>query len=304
MSKASERMRREWKENDAKRDAGLKTPETVRRFDDLIYGTNEAIHRLDCFRPKSSGMKKLPTIVVVHGGGWVYGDKELYQHYACTLAERGFAVICYTYSLAPEFHFPASFVDTNNVIKWMYEHADEYGLDMDNVCLAGDSAGAHMTGIYTAMCTDEKFASEIGITIPYHFKPKAIFMNCGAYTLKDDKEKDPNKEPDDGDHNDELMEDLMGHPATDEELGMLDVLKHINASFPPAFIMSAYGDFLLDQQPMLVKEYEKNHIFYESRIYGSESEPLYHVFHLNMRLPIGQKCNDEECDFFRKIVDL
>ena len=173
-------------------------------------------------------MEKIPVIVVVHGGGWVYGDKDLYQYYACTLAERGFAVVCYSYSLAPEYTFPASFVDTNNVISWMYDNADKYGLDMDKVCLAGDSAGAHMTGIYTAICTDEKYASEIGIKVPNNFKPKAIFMNCGKYTLKQEKAADNISADSVNDY--ELMGDLMGHPATDEELDRIDVLKHVNAS--------------------------------------------------------------------------
>ena len=38
MSQASDTMRREWKINDAKRDAGLTTPDDIQRFDDIQYG--------------------------------------------------------------------------------------------------------------------------------------------------------------------------------------------------------------------------------------------------------------------------
>lgn len=89
MSELSKRMRAEWSVNDAKRDAGLTTPETVERFDGLAYGPDPVWNRLDVYRPKCERGNRLPVIVSIHGGGWVYGDKELYQFYCMSLA-----VIC------------------------------------------------------------------------------------------------------------------------------------------------------------------------------------------------------------------
>ena len=41
----------------------------------------------------------------------------------------------------------------------------------------------------------------------------------------------------------------------------------------------------------------------ELRIYGSkEQEEIAHVFHVNIKLPEAGKCNDEECEFFRRFV--
>ena len=51
MSELSKRMRAEWSVNDAKRDAGLTTPETVERFDGLAYGPDPVWNRLDVYRP-------------------------------------------------------------------------------------------------------------------------------------------------------------------------------------------------------------------------------------------------------------
>ena len=85
MSQASDTMRREWKINDAKRDAGLTTPDDIQRFDDIQYGPDPVENKLDVYRPKNT-QGKIPVIVSVHGGGWVYGDKELYQFYGMTLA--------------------------------------------------------------------------------------------------------------------------------------------------------------------------------------------------------------------------
>ena len=63
------------------RDAGLKTPEDVQRFDNIVYGEDKVWQSLDVYRPKATNIEeKLPVIVSVHGGGWVYGDKERYRN--------------------------------------------------------------------------------------------------------------------------------------------------------------------------------------------------------------------------------
>ena len=76
MSYTSERVRREWKIGDAKRDAGLTTPDDIQRFDNISYGEDLVWNLLDVYRPKKQD-GKLPVIVNIHGGGWVYGDKEI-----------------------------------------------------------------------------------------------------------------------------------------------------------------------------------------------------------------------------------
>ena len=117
MSKTSDTMRKEWKVNDARRDAGLTTPDDIQRFDNLLYGSDPVWNILDVYRPREK-QGKLPVIVNIHGGGWVYGDKDLYQFYGMTLAQRGFAVVNFTYRLAPEAKYPAPLEDTNDVIGW------------------------------------------------------------------------------------------------------------------------------------------------------------------------------------------
>ena len=89
-------------QSDAVRDAGLETPDNIIRYDNICYGKDPVWNLLDVYHLK--GVRGLcPTIVSVHGGGWVYGDKELYQYYCMNLAQKGFAVVNFTYRLAPEF---------------------------------------------------------------------------------------------------------------------------------------------------------------------------------------------------------
>ena len=179
MSYSSSRVRKEWTASDDLRDAGLTTPDAVIRYDDISYGP-DPMNVLDVYRPKDA-QGSLPVFVLVHGGGWVYGDKERYQYYGLTMAERGFTVINYTYRLAPEYKFPASLEDTCLAIRWMFENKQKYGLDTEHVFLGGDSAGAHLAGLFTNLCTSPEYAAHFSFRAPEGFVPNAVALNCGVY---------------------------------------------------------------------------------------------------------------------------
>ena len=169
MSEVSERLRVEWAKGDQARDAGLTTPAYIRRYNDIPYGDDRDWNALDVYRNRYKA-GKLPVIMLIHGGGWVYGCKELYQYYGMELARRGFAVVNYSYRLAPEHPFPAQLQDTVAVAAWIMKHADEYGFDTNNVFAVGDSAGAHITGLFCAFLTDEGYRNQFAFQKPEGFR--------------------------------------------------------------------------------------------------------------------------------------
>lgn len=288
MSEVSDRMRREWKRNDAIRDAGLTTPPDVARLDDIPYGPEARWQLLDLYRPAAPRETPWPVIVSVHGGGWVYGDKELYQYYCMGLARRGFAVVNFTYRLAPEFKYPAAMEDTNAVFHWVLEHAARYGLDAGRVFAVGDSAGAHMLALYACMCTNPEYAARYAFAPPAGFAPRAIALNCGVYDLEN--------------RDGELMNDLLDGGPTPENVALISPLRYITPAFPTTFAMAAVGDDLRVQTPLLVRALEANDVPFVYRLYGSRDNRLGHVFHCDMRSPDAALCNDEECDFFRRLA--
>ena len=113
---ASRFIRFSYGRTDHKRDALQRTPADITRYDNILYGNDQRLKKwqlLDVYRPKSAleadgSLKKLPVIISVHGGSFVYGDKEKYQFYCMNLAQRGFAVINFSYRLAPEAQYPSS----------------------------------------------------------------------------------------------------------------------------------------------------------------------------------------------------
>ena len=179
MSEYAEIIRKTFSMGDMERDKNNQIPEDIVRYTDIRYANHdEKWNLLDVYRPKNI-KGKLPVIMSVHGGGWVYGDKDVYQWYCMNLAQRGFAVVNYSYRLAPEYQYPASFEDTSTVAQWIIDHCDEYGFDTDYIYGVGDSAGGHMLSLFACALTNPDF--HVPYTLPEGFSFMAIALNCGVY---------------------------------------------------------------------------------------------------------------------------
>lgn len=288
-------MRRTMENSDAKRDAGLVFPEDIRSFTDIRYGIDPRWNLLDVYRPvdredDNGNLENIPVIVNVHGGAWIYGDKETYRFYCASLAQRGFAVINYSYRLAPEYRFPCALSDTNDVFGWMTENSEQYGLDMNNIFMMGDSAGCNIAGQFICMLINKEYASNYDFQVPEGIHINAAAFNCGAYDpIKFMGEK-------------ELMKGLVTSDETPIRSGILNVSDFINEDFPPSYLMSCVGDFcfkFLEPMKEALSRYGIEHL---TKVYGSEEEPLFHVFHLTVGNELAEEVNDRECAFLKNYI--
>lgn len=296
MSKASDLMRTRSGRDDAIRDAGLTEPEDVMKYKDISYGEDPVWNLLDIYRPADREGESLPVIVNVHGGGWVYGDKQLYRFYCMSLAQRGFAVVNFSYRLAPENKFPAPMEDVNAVFTWIADHADVYGLDLNHLFALGDSAGANLLGLYACILTNPVYAARYAFTAPAaRIRLQAIALNCGAYMMKHTYGVPSDETPE------ALMYDLFPNGFDTEEAYMISVVRHVTPDFPPVFLMTCSHDFLKEQAPLMAAELLRCNVPFTFRFYAEE-EPLLHVFQCNMKLEAAVRCNEEECAYFRGFI--
>lgn len=295
---AALKIRYLWGKSDRKRDKDLSTPPGIVRFDNIQYSDkahDKKLNQLDVYRPHiGSSLKKLPVIVSIHGGGWIYGSKEVYQYYCMSLAEHGFAVVNYSYRLSPESKFPASVEDTENVFQWIQNNAVQYGFDTKNIFALGDSAGAHILSIYMSALTNPEFAKNFPFIQKKSLKVRAVALNCGVYKVNCGIKINTDQVL--------LIKSLLKHGGTEEELDLIDTTAHLTKDFPPAFVMSCHGDFLLPQVPFIKEALDRAKIKNEYHCYGSIDNPLFHVFHCNIKLPEAKLCNDDECEFFRRHI--
>ncbi len=292
----AEKLRREFGASDQKRDAGLTTPDNIKRYDDIAYGEYGRYNLLDIYHKKDVTSPQ-KTIIDIHGGGWTYGDKDVYQHYCMDMAQRGFTVVNFSYRLSPEDPYPAALEDINAAFTWVAENAAAYNIDLDKICVTGDSAGAQLASQYLALLTNSAFRRLFSMQIPYEqIKVKAVALNCGCYDMRGRMEAQ---------EDDPFLAYIDKALTEDRELTLeqIDTVKYINADFPPAYIMSAEYDFLKEHVKPMYELLRAKGIVCEWKLYGkAEDTYMGHVFHLNQRLEEAKICNDDECRFFDEIL--
>jgi acetyl esterase len=133
--------------------------------------------KYDVFTPK--GAKKLPIIVIIHGGGWTANDEDVMRGLARELTRGGkFVVASIDYRWAGKADGDAIGNTMANLIEDVYgatahimEHAQEYGGDASRIFLTGDSAGGHLSAAGSLMVEkigERGFGKTEGV---FEFKP-------------------------------------------------------------------------------------------------------------------------------------
>ena len=119
----------------------------------VAYGTTSDAQICDIYLPE--GVEKAPVIVLVHGGGFMFGDQgmKVILPVIDKALENGYAVVSVDYRKATEAVFPAALGDVKAAIRFVKAHAMEYGFDPDKIAIWGESAGAYLS-LMTALTPD------------------------------------------------------------------------------------------------------------------------------------------------------
>lgn len=126
-------------------------PKGVKAERNLVYATlpetpfgKRDLH-LDVFRPDGPG--KFPALVMIHGGGWRSGTREMQVPMAQMLASRGFVTVPVEYQLSLEAKYPAAVHNIKAAIRWVKANADKYGIDTSRMAISGCSAGGQLAAL-------------------------------------------------------------------------------------------------------------------------------------------------------------
>ncbi len=129
----------------AKLPQGVKAMENVvyRTLADTPFGTRD-LH-VDIYRPDDSN--RYPALLMIHGGGWRSGSKELQRPLAMAIAREGYVTVPVEYRLSLEAKYPAALHDVKEAVRWLRANADSYGIDPDRIAVSGCSAGGQLAAL-------------------------------------------------------------------------------------------------------------------------------------------------------------
>jgi acetyl esterase/lipase len=100
---------------------------------------------LDIVQARAPALRDRPGVIVIHGAGWVEGDKEsMLETFCLPFVERGFVVANVEYRLAQAATAPAAVNDVLEAAKWFRDRAPDYKVDPKQIIVTGNSAGGHL----------------------------------------------------------------------------------------------------------------------------------------------------------------
>lgn len=140
-------------------------PSGIHERRDLQYRPDDKDAFLDVYTPPGAAEAgtALPTIVWVHGGAWVAGNKNLIANYMRILAGEGHTVVAVGYSLAPEAQYPTPIVQVLDSLAYLNENARQLNIDPQHFVLAGDSAGAQIAAQSANVLTNPEYARTLDL---------------------------------------------------------------------------------------------------------------------------------------------
>ncbi len=229
---------------------------------DIVYDESCDSCKLDTyFVPKAEG-EKYPVFFYIHGGGFVAGDKHYRRGVARWAASKGFFVVNVNYGLGPQYKFPTAILHCVSALNWVCENASKYNLDLDNMCVSGDSAGGYAAAMLSCITTNEELQAKLGVKTTCKFK--AAILDCGIYDIEAAlAQKMPFN------LTDKVLFDFCGIHVKDlpqyEHLDVLAPFGYVNENFPASFITYAQKDmFCKGQGEKLVAKLQEKGVHVES----------------------------------------
>lgn len=265
------------------------------------YDTSDKDCGFDVYYPDSIAYsnKNLPTIVWIHGGGFIAGSKDQVANYCKILASKGFTVVAVNYSLAPEKNYPLPVIQVNKALQYLKKNAAKYHIDINKIALAGDSAGAHIASQTGFITYSNSYSQLMGIGPALTREQlKCVVLFCGPYDIK---YVDLN-----GSFAWVLNTFLWSYSgnkdfANDELFKTAFILEYVNKDFPPAFISVGNNDPLRTQSYALARKLSSSGANVDSLFYPDNYTPaLEHEYQFNLNLDAGKLALEKMTEFLQE----
>lgn len=281
-------------------------PRNIELIENIPYSQQPTLH-LDLYRAEQSNtMHKAPTVLWVHGGGWISGSKQHAQGYFKRLAQHGVNVVAVEYQFAPQVTYPKQLEQIDQALVFLSSHATQLQLDANQLYLAGDSAGANMVSHYAALLTNPDFAQDSAFTPHIQAAQiKGLILHCGIYDLEHfvATATDEVKLLEWGILN--LVQAYTGGQQDNAALlASISPAQHISANYPPVLISGGNHDFLTKNQSLpFVNRLKQQGVAVTELFYPDSKEFLVHEYQFMMSKKASQRTFEQTLMFIRHYSD-
>jgi acetyl esterase/lipase len=172
---------------------------------------------VDIYEPETS--PNGVTVILLHGGGWRFGNRADMEPYATALAAQGFTAIAAEYRLLGEAPWPAQLDDVLAVVRWAAARTSNLYLRRNRIVLQGYSAGGHLALLAAAKLPD------IAAVVAF-FAPPSLARDAAAAG------PDP-------------AAMLLGPGASAEAIAAASPIMQAGPLFPPVFLLGGVDDPLV-----------------------------------------------------------
>lgn len=207
----------------------------VEILESISYAEESLLQKLDLYLP-ATGDKPFPTILAIHGGGFISRSKSLYQRLARHYAEQGYAFVSINYRLAPTDNYPAQVEDAFCALAWLHANQDQYGFDTNRVIVTGGSAGGYLASMLGTVDDPNIYLKNCPHKYPSRDAVNAAIIYYGLYDLTDMTEYPGGGAP---------LEPFLGakhEKIPIEKLEEMSPIKHVDGSEPPFIILHGTAD--------------------------------------------------------------
>ena len=170
-------------------------------------------------------------VLMIHGGGWRTGTKNMMPPQATALARHGFTCTAIEYRLTPEAPWPAQIHDVKAAMRWFRANAAALEIAPEKIAALGNSAGGHLALLLAGTVghaafegsggnagVDTSVAAVIAVYPPVRFYVGERTSGATAATA------------------------LLGQAPEPADAGAASPIETVHRDFPPTFFLHGNAD--------------------------------------------------------------
>jgi acetyl esterase/lipase len=154
-------------------------------YPDQQYGfAGNIALKLDVWQNQDSS-EPLPTVMYIHGGGWLFGDRTGALPQLLPYLDKGWNVVNVEYRMSGQALAPAAVEDVRCALRWVTRNSAKFRFDTDRIIVTGHSAGGHLALMAGMLRAEDGFDNTCPAEEAFAEKPLKVAAIVNWFGISD-----------------------------------------------------------------------------------------------------------------------